>query len=100
MAKIYADPPAINPDPLIAVIIITVNKIRTTIAPITIKIGYQSVTLDILLVVSLITSIAVVSVVASCNSPPINAKIITNNPITKSIVTRLNKIVKPATPLS
>jgi len=98
--KSHADPPAISPDPLIAVIIITVNKINTTIAPITINIGNQSVTDDILVVVSFITPIAVVSVVLDCNSPPINEKIITKSPITKSIVTRDNRIVKPATPLS
>jgi len=100
IVSVYALPPVINPDPLIAVIIITVKRIRTTIAVITIKIGNQSVTELILDVVSLITSMAVVSVVASCNSPPIKAKIITRSPITNSIVTTDNKIVNPATPLS
>ena len=50
-------PPCIIPEPLIAVIIITVSKIRTTIAPITIKMSNQSVTLDIACPVSLITPI-------------------------------------------
>jgi len=54
---IYADC-STNPDPLTAVIIITVKSIKTTIAPITIKIGNQSVTPAIPVVVSPITSVA------------------------------------------
>jgi len=55
----YALSPAINPLPRIAVMIITVSKINTTIAVITIKIGNQSVTVPMELDVSFITSVAV-----------------------------------------
>jgi hypothetical protein len=88
------------PELLIAVMIITVNNIRTTIAPMTMNISNQSVTLDIDCAVSLITLMAVVSVVAPINSDPIREKIMTISPIIKSITTSDNKIVNPATPLS
>jgi hypothetical protein len=51
---------ATSPEPLIAVIIITVNKIRTTIAVITLIIGNQSVTPAIADAVSFITFDSVV----------------------------------------
>jgi len=100
----YAD--ATSPEPLIAVIIITVNKINTTIAVITIMIGNQSVTPAIDRVVSFIILCAVDVVFGFPSSTefisyhPIKEKTITINPMTKIKVTTLNRMLRPATPFS